>query len=288
MYGATPAVPSEPVENTLSGIYCYDVDSNVFDNTIGWSGWTGSISDMNFTGVGITVFVTDNVQENWMWGDRYGILAVDAQQLMITNNFVDGNKQAGIFLWDAHLALVSNNEIRPTFNLNGNAEAGIIIAGNSSYNTLSNNMIWSWNDATHTFNTTFGIEERDQADYNIIRGNDVIQNQTTFVSGGVVNSAGNVLVPYFTTGAHTILLDNTPSTTLPITPAPSPTPNPTPTPSPTPSPAEPSNTAKPSTAAFFLIDWTPVLELAVILAMIVLAIVFVATKLKASYNKVIE
>ena len=276
MYGATPAVPPEPVENTLSGIYCYDVDSNVFDNTVGWSGWTGSISGMNFTGVGITVFVTDNVQENWMWGDRYGILAVDAQQLMITNNFVDGNKQAGIFLWDTHLALVSNNEIRPTFNLVGNAEAGIIIAGNSSYNTISNNMIWSWCDATHIFNTTFGIEEKDQADYNIIQDNDVIQNQTTLVSGEVVNSVGNILIPYYTIGKHTILIDNIPSAAAPSTPAPS-----TPTARAPTRRISTSSSAKASSKTFSLVYRTPIIELVVILAMIILAMLFVIIKLSA-------
>jgi hypothetical protein len=234
MAGQNPTDPVSPTECYLSGIYSCRTDVEISDNTVGWTGYRG---ETKFLGIGISAgFAT--VDDNWVWGNYIGVLIANGQFFSITDNFIENNVN-GVYLWNAHGGMIQSNNIR----ICCNPDTGIKIGGNSSENSVKMNRIWVRDNLT----AQYGIREMDSTDYNIISYNDIISNSTIFVSDVTVNSVGNITVPIYVIGAHTIVDGNnvspqkvqpTPTPTLTISAAPSPTASPTPNPTTTVQPTE--------------------------------------------------
>lgn len=193
--GQKPANPTGPVECYLSGILSWKSDVVIRENTVGWTGWR---SESSYLGVGISAsFAT--IEENWIWGNYIGILISNGQFFSLKNNFVENNVN-GIYLWNSHSGTIQSNEIR----LNCNPDTGILICGNSSYNSIKINKIWARDNLV----AQFGIREIDLADYNKICDNDITAKSKTFVSDGTTNSVGTILTPISSMGTHSIVSGN--------------------------------------------------------------------------------
>ncbi len=195
MAGQKPANPKTPTECYLSGILSWKSDVVIRENTVGWTGFQ---SETNYLGVGISAgFAT--IEDNWVWGSYVGVLIANGQFFSLKNNFIENNVN-GIYLWNSHSGTIQSNEIRLTCN----PDTGIKICGNSSYNSIKVNKIWSRDN----FVAQYGIMETDSADFNKICDNDIMAKSQTFVSDGATNSVGIILTPISTTGTHSVVSGN--------------------------------------------------------------------------------
>jgi hypothetical protein len=119
----------------------------------------------------------------------YGLFANAVQKLKVLGGWYQENAQYGIALYNCSHVSVIGATVRDNSQRVNNGYSGIYIYGSSNYVKVIGCDVYS----TLTNKQSYGIEEGDTADYNIIVGNAVHDN----VSGQIR-----------TIGAHTIVANN--------------------------------------------------------------------------------